>query len=259
MARQRRGGGFKPPEIKGTLGTLLRSTLQQASAGAEVMRGVAKDMLERGAREGRQRFEDVRREFEQRSTSTRGGGRGRDRGEDREELLAELGAIVLELIRAKEIDPRELPEVRDVVAQLDALDDDDGYEDDGDEDEELEEAPPPPRRGGGRAPAPAALPLRDRGRDRGDRDDGTVSASHARSWQAAPPRPAPRVWRPVNEPPAPAEEEPTRPPPFRAGTNPPATRKGGISFDHGDDDSDLADYMHPDDVPAKPSKPGNDA
>jgi hypothetical protein len=48
----------------------------------------------------------------------------------------------------------------------------------------------------------------------------------------------PRVWRPPVD---------TAPPPVPP---PPAKKSGGIRFE--DDDSDLADYMHPDDVPKKP-------
>jgi hypothetical protein len=40
MARQRRGGGFKTPELRGTLGTLLRTTIQQAG----VVRDAARDV-----------------------------------------------------------------------------------------------------------------------------------------------------------------------------------------------------------------------
>src|SRR6185312_17297286 len=65
MARQRRGG-FRPPELRGTLGTLLRTTLAQAG-------GLA--------REGRARLDDALA------------------GRKRNEALAELGEIVLDLIR----------------------------------------------------------------------------------------------------------------------------------------------------------------
>ena len=44
-----------------------------------------------------------------------------------------------------------------------------------------------------------------------------------------------------------ADDRPTVPPPTRAGS---IARRGGISFE----DEDLADYMHPDDVPPKKSK-----
>src|SRR5512146_1531664 len=93
MASKRRGG-FRPPELRGTLGTLLRTTT-----------GVVRDALERGAREGRARLDDVR--------SNR----------RRHDALAELGELVLDLIRRGEIDLTELPEARDLVRQLDELDD----------------------------------------------------------------------------------------------------------------------------------------
>lgn len=167
MARQRRGG-FRTPELRGTLGTLLRTT---------------RDMLERGAREGRTRLDEALS------------------GRRRHEALTELGELVLDLIRRGEIDLAELPELKDVVAHLDELD---------------AEQP---------ADEPARPPLRHRFDDR--KDDGTVSAN---TW--APPTrsktPA-KVWRPP--------VEPARDP----------KQTGGISFD----DDDLADYMHPDDVPPR--------
>src|SRR5215510_13245988 len=92
MASKRRGG-FRPPELRGTLGTLLRTTT-----------GVVRDALERGAREGRARLDDVR-------ASRR-----------RQDALSELGELVLDLIRRGEIDLAELPEARDLVRLLDEFD-----------------------------------------------------------------------------------------------------------------------------------------
>lgn len=93
MASKRRGGGFRPPELRGTLGTLLRTTT-----------GVVRDALERGARSGRARLDDAR-------ASRR-----------RHDALADLGEIVLDLIRRGEIDLAELPEARDLIRELDELD-----------------------------------------------------------------------------------------------------------------------------------------
>jgi len=95
MARQRRGG-FRPPELRGTLGTLLRTTLAQA--------GGLRSALERGAREGRARLDDALA------------------GRRRNEALAELGEIVLDLIRRGEIELDQLPEAREVVEYLDSVD-----------------------------------------------------------------------------------------------------------------------------------------
>src|ERR1700759_1967898 len=92
MATKRRGG-LRPPGLRGTLGTLLRTTT-----------GVVRDALERGAREGRARLDDARA------------------NRRRHDALAELGELVLDLIRRGEIDLAELPEARDVVRQLDDLD-----------------------------------------------------------------------------------------------------------------------------------------
>ena len=204
MARQRRGGGFRPPELRGTLGTLLRTTLAQA--------GVVRDALERGAREGRSRLDDA--------LSHR----------RRTDALAELGEVVLDLIRRGEIDIDELPEVRDIVAHLDDLD---AGHPAADDDEE-----PPPR-----------APVRRRFDSRDAADDGTVSSSRWKPGKKPAPAEKARVWRPTLDKDAPAERPSDE---ITARERPkPTARKGGISFDRDDDDSDLADYMHPDDVPPK--------
>src|ERR1044071_4212048 len=108
MASKRRGG-FAPPELRGTLGTLLRTTT-----------GVVRDALERGAREGRARLDSAR-------ASRR-----------RHDALADLGELVLDLIRRGEIDLAELPEARELVRELDELDE-------LDDDAEPEPEPEPPR------------------------------------------------------------------------------------------------------------------
>src|SRR5688500_11253499 len=95
MARQRRGG-FKPPELRGTLGTLLRTAANSA--------GAVRDALERGARQGRARLDDLRADRR------------------RQEALAELGEVVLELIRKGEIDLAELPEAKSIIDHLEELD-----------------------------------------------------------------------------------------------------------------------------------------
>src|SRR5579862_8963169 len=99
MARSRRGrglGSLSGGEIRGTLGTLLRTTLAQA--------GAVKDALERGAREGRARLDDARI------------------GRRHEEALAELGAIVLEQVRKGELaDLEEIREIADAIATIEEL------------------------------------------------------------------------------------------------------------------------------------------
>jgi hypothetical protein len=274
MASKRRGG-FRPPELRGTLGTLLRTTT-----------GVVRDALERGAREGRARLDSAR-------ASRR-----------RHDALADLGELVLDLIRRGEIDLAELPEARELVRELDDLDDPDAIV--------AEPEPEPPR--------PAVRRRFDdrphhthRDRDR-DSDDGTVSSgtslraarpitpdrsprSSETTSSRTPTKPL-RTWRPsldhdsISEPDRPGrierwDAEPTNVPIGRADRGTPSadrdtarpraaagserpdrdsdrersdrrspsshlprdpTRKGGISFD----DDDLADYMHPDDVPKAP-------
>lgn len=196
----------RPPEIRGTLGTLIRSALAQA--------GGVREVLERGVRQGRERIDNYRSDAR------------------RTEALAELGEIVLDLVRRGEIDPNELPEARDVIRHLEEID---GEEGDAGFRDEI--AQPPSRSRFDTRSSPS------RERD----DDGTTSSTR---WSPpTPARPAARVWRPVD----PAAEEAAPPAPARRVPLPKDPhRKGGISFG-GDDDDDLADYMHPDDVPAKPA------
>ncbi|HVK87920.1 MAG TPA: hypothetical protein VM513_27560, partial [Kofleriaceae bacterium] len=159
MAAKRRSGGFRPPELRGTLGTLVRTALQQA--------GSVRDALERGAREGRSRLDNYRSDRQ------------------RHDALAELGELVLDLIRRGEIDLGELPEARELVRHLDELDASDSAD---------EEAAMPPSRSR----------FDSRGPSRSD-DDGTVGTG-AR-W--SPPQPAApqRVWRPPAEPTVPSSSE----------------------------------------------------
>ncbi len=205
MARQRRGG-FSPPELRGTLGTLLRTTLQQA--------GVVREALERGAREGRSRLGEL-------TTDLRSSRR-------RTEALAELGEIVLELVRRGEIDIDELPEARNVLEHLEELDGEEAVRDERDS-------------------SPTVGPPTRRRFDDRKEDDDTVSSTR---WKPPTRREKPtRVWKPSVDA-APVDD---LSPPTVPGHHKPRDpeRKGGISFGNDDDASDLAEYMHPDDVPKK--------
>ena len=309
MASKRRGG-FRPPELRGTLGTLLRTT-------TDVVRGA----LERGAREGRARLDDVRA------------------NRRRQDALAELGEVVLVLIRRGEIDLDELPEARDLIRQLDEFDDGatedelprasarrrfddrdagnsghdrggghdrDGHDRDGHgrhgHGHELGSGIEPPRRGdvprrdardsdlgdaahsdshrgdvarrgsdGARGARSSDSARGARGSDAPDArassrrtdDDGTVSSGaalrstrpttparprDATDTSRAPTKPIKGLWRP--DPDAPGPDEAPASPSRRYQLAPDPHRKGGISFDA---DDDLADYMHPDDVPPRGS------
>lgn len=94
MANVRRGGlgGLPAQELRDTLGALLKTTLSQA--------GVVREVLERGAREGKMRLGDALA------------------NRRRADTFAKLGEIIFDLIRRGEIDINELPEVRDLVARL---------------------------------------------------------------------------------------------------------------------------------------------
>lgn len=190
---------------RGTLGTLLRTTLAQA--------GVVREVLERGAREGRARLDDARRVRR------------------RDQALIRLGEAVLEAVRAGEAqDLFDLPDVADALAEIDGLDAgaEEPVEDETDEDRGSERGrsvwvPPGIRdRFDRRPPRPPAIEPRETD------DDGTVSSKA-------------RARKPAEEPGARFQER--------------TPRKGGIQFSRDeDDDDDLQQYMHPDDVPPKPDK-----
>lgn len=220
MAPKRRGGSgsLRTPEARSTLGTLLRTAIQQA--------GGVKDALTRGAQQGRSKIEELR-------TDRR-----------RHEALADLGEVVLDLIRRGEIDVAELPEARDLIRTLDEIDAEDADSD--------ITSTQPFNRGRfddrGAAPTPTRSPARGAPTPR--TDDGTVGSGARWSPSSKTAATAPqRVWRPDAEPapePSPARGiVPTLP------KDP--HRKGGISFE----DDDLADYMHPDDVPPKDPSGGD--
>lgn len=238
MARPRRGRS-RGPELRGTLGTLLRTTLAQA--------GAVREVLQRGAREGRARLDEVRTERR------------------RDHALAELGELVIELIDRGEAP--ELADHPDVIAALESIAELEAVDADSDRDRGRDRARRPVA--GKDFVTPAKRASFDRDRDRGrprrdaapsdDADDGAVSS---RSWRPpAPSAPSSRVWRPPREP---HTDEPTRPEPAASTRkrNPAAepgarfqvkdkAKTGGIQFD---DDEDLQDYMHPDDVPGPDKK-----
>ncbi|HEY0254196.1 MAG TPA: hypothetical protein VGC41_21855 [Kofleriaceae bacterium] len=131
MARQRTSrSGFKP-ELRGTLGTLIRTAVSQAG-----------DL----AREGRARLDDALA------------------GRRRTEALAELGEIVLDLIRNGEIELDQIPEARTIVHKLERMDEGEGADDE------------------------VAYPRNRERFDRREADDGTVSA---KVWKP-PVAPAPK-------------------------------------------------------------------
>jgi hypothetical protein len=272
MAGSRRGrskGGFPGAELRDTLGTLFRSALGQA--------GVVRTVLERGAREGRARLDDARAE--------------RQRTDALVELGE---AVLAAVRRGDLVDLEDLPEIAHAVAALDDLDarleehhDDRRRRDRHPEVSSHHDVITPPRRSRDSRDEPPWQRVRDDDGDVADAEveeprrrggssggDGTVSSA---SW--TPPRPASpqRVWRPpADVPDAPEEtavERPSRrrasepkleakPEPKPAEPRPaprpkrPAQRAGGISFANDDDEeaADLREYMHPDDVPAKPER-----
>jgi hypothetical protein len=233
MASKRRGG-FGPPELRGTLGTLFRTTT-----------GVVRDVFQRGAREGRARLDDVRT------------------GRRRQDALGELGELVLDLIRRGEIDLAELPEARDLVRQLDELDHD-----------PADEPEPPRatsrRRFDDRAvhAAPAdddgtvasgaavrstrpALPGRPNPPEIASTRAPTKPLRGAAGAAAAAARANGAARQECDDVPTLADMPAAK----RTLLPQDPRRRGGITFD----DDDLHEYMHPDDVPAKgpPKDPGD--
>jgi hypothetical protein len=208
-SRGSRGGGGGGP--RGTLGTLLRTTLAQA--------GVVREMLERGAREGRARLDDARQ------------------GRRRDQALARLGEAVLEAVQNGEPQVAELydlPDVADALADLEGLDA--GAEDVGEDEDEAAPrdrersvwVPPGIRDRFDRRP-PRPPPIESRETD----GDGTVSS---------------KEWKPAAE----RKRTPEAEPGARFAERAAPARKGGIQFTRDDDDDeDLSSYMNPDDVPPK--------
>lgn len=218
MARSRGGrgrlGGLGGGEIRGTLGTLLRTTLAQA--------GAVKDALERGAREGRARLDDARL------------------GRRHEEALAQLGAAVLEHVRRGDL--ADLEEIREIADAIAAVEEVEARLDDRDE-----PAPPPPSRR--RA---AVAPARRDDRADGTVSSGSWApprpAASAKVWRPTAPREHDQVEPPSN---AHIDDAPEPGARFREDRRP---RGGGITFARHDEsgpdpDDDLAEYMNPDDVP----------
>jgi hypothetical protein len=196
----------------------------------------ARDALERGAREGRARFDDVRLERR------------------RDAAVGELGERVLELVRRGDLPELEqIPEIADALAVIADLDDKlEGRGRDADSEPGRDWVIPGSRSRFDRGRASSSPP------DEESDEDGTVSSSAG--WRPPAARePTARVWKPgqidVNvdeveiESTRPARADDTRP--LRPRDAADAARKGGIVFGSDDDDSDLAEYMHPDDVPAK--------
>jgi hypothetical protein len=91
-----RGWGGRPPDLKGTLGTLIRTTLIQLAG----LRDAARAEL------------DNRREW--------AGGVLVDR--KRTQVLAGLGEIIVELARAGELELSDFPEVQRAIAELAEID-----------------------------------------------------------------------------------------------------------------------------------------
>ena len=94
-----RGWGNAPPDLKGTLGTLLRTTLIQLGS----LRDVAVRELRAGSRE-----------LANRAPSLVGSGRT--------EVLASLGEIIYELAKSGELDLDDFPELASAIAELESID-----------------------------------------------------------------------------------------------------------------------------------------
>lgn len=174
-----RGWGGGPPDLKGTLGTLIRTTLIQLAG----LRDAARAEL------------DSRREWAGNVLLER----------KRTQVLAGLGEIIVELARAGELELSDFPEVRQAIEELSEIDD---------------------SLGAGSAIArrePIGVwrpPLDDDPEDVPDPDIPDIEAAPTR---------------------------PTR----RRGSG--SARRITFVTDELDDDDDLSEYMHEDDVPGEDS------
>lgn len=195
-----RGGG--PPDIKGTLGTLLRTTLNQMAA--------LRDAVERGARTQRGWLDSALL------------------SRQRKDVLASLGEVVYQLAVSGELgDLDEFPEVGRLIYDLEDID------------AQIEQTETElTRRTGRRSPREVwGRPPRDQ------EDPGEY-----------------RVWRPVDPdaesaPEASNPESPVKNQAKRRGGRRRASRSsgGGIQFvedgaSQADEEAELAEYMHEDDV-----------
>jgi hypothetical protein len=210
-----------PPDLKGTLGTLLRTTLEQV--------GALKDAVERQARSQRGWFDTALLERR------------------RKDVLASLGEVVYGLAAAGELgDLEEFPEIERAVTDLESIDQQIAEN----EERSRLEVEPGSRRRAARAGAGRRGGPDPRERARGDGrvwrpvvpDDDGAEADDDRAAPEPEPAPASRPRR------AAAKKRPTRP------TRRAARTGGGIAFvddeaSADDPDADLASYMRDDDVP----------
>lgn len=220
MATRGRGKGRARggDDLRGTLGSLIRSTIDQV--------GAVREAVERGARNQRVWIDGALLQRKYR------------------EALAELGETVYELAASGELgDLAEHPELAGRLDEIRAID-----ERLTEAEDRVREATAAARDTAERLAARAGLPTGMLGRPRtarrrGDEDHGPVD-----------------VWRPPGTGTVPHDREPDDEEDgtvaavtgggARPERRPPAARgRGGISFV--DEDEDLADYMHPDDVPAE--------
>ncbi len=129
-----RGWGNTPPDLKGTLGTLLRTTLIQLGS---LRDAAVRELGERGRDLGAQAGQALRNtpmmqaranwpnhgpfppESDWQITGARPGLAAR-----RGDVLATIGEIIYELARAKELDLDEFPELRDAICELEQIDSD---------------------------------------------------------------------------------------------------------------------------------------
>jgi len=219
MARGRRGGG--PADLRGTLGTLLRSTLQQV--------GMVKDGVLRQAAEQRVWIDGALLQRKHR------------------EALAALGSLVYERILGGELgELEEIPEIARVVRRIEELE------------VRLEQASERARATAARAQrvasdfaARAGFPTGGRMTRRGPGELGDDDAGEMRVWRPVLPDDDEDLFDDEPDATAAPAPQPKRPRPTSRRPRRAARGAGGIQFvdDGPSDDDDLEEYMHPDDVP----------
>lgn len=222
--RRHRGGGAL--DIQGTLGTLLRTTLQQV--------GVVKDVVERQARSSLANLDQVMLQRKRR------------------DALVRLGEVVYDLGRGRQLgalaDHAEVAEALAEIEDIDARLDQEGAE----PAEAVSSADWRPPGSHGRSAADSAgqrvwRPVVPPDDDSADLAPATGAGDDADSRSDR----SPQMARPQSE-----DESESAPTPGRARRRRPRQRDagGGIAFISdavAEDDEDLSEYMHEDDVPRR--------
>lgn len=248
-----RGWENTPPDLKGTLGTLLRTTLIQLGS----LRDAAMRELGERSRDLGAQASQALRHAPMMQTRANWPNKGlfppehnwqtaKGLAARRDDVLATIGEIIYELARAKELDLDEFPELRDAIRELEQIDSD------------LDERPPK-HVGAGFGPdflAPAETS------DIAAHESGVTSALDVLAGRESP---SAAIWRPdprdynldgslIRDASASNNSDLAQSDEALAMPKRPSRRTGSghitfVSDEVEDNDENLSEYMHDDDVP----------